>query len=883
MPREVPAATSGRPEVDDLLPLTLSRPHEALAKARMILRGQPGTYEAAVAHQAAGIVLREFGDVAAGIGEFRIALRLARRTGSARREADVLASLAVALVYAGRTAAGLSTFDRALRLSSGAQAGRVLHRRSTALLTLGRNAAALEDARRAAAILRRSGDKLWTARAMTARGLAYHAMGMPARADAAFAEAETSFAETSQVLESIYMVHNRALIAYSINDIPAALSYFAEAASRYEPLDVLVPDLTVDRCTVLLAAGLADDALAEADATVDEIDRVHGQPTKKAELLLVAATCALAAAQPQTALDRVQAAHRMYRSQHNSWRLAGARLVLVQAKFATGQVAAQLLREANWAAARLEAVGSSDAIQAHLLAGRVALGLGRRAEADRHFSAVARSRRRGPAMARASGWLGAALQAQAVGQSRRMLIACRRGLEVLDEHRFTLGASELRAQATAHGAELATLAQRHAVRARRPRLLLTWSERWRATALAVPPVRPSTDRELNAGLASLRRVMRRLDKARQEGTAIARQEQLRLERERRRLESLVRAHALRARGTALPDSAVVSIPELLGQLDGTRLVEIVDVDGIVHVLVCGEGRVRQFTAGHTAEATEAAAFARFALRRMARSRPGDDLDSALAILKATGPTLQDALLGPAARHLGDGPVVIVPPGKLHTIPWAVVPALNDRVVSVAPSARAWLRARAATPPDGRPVTLVRGPGLTTDGAEVPLVSQLYDDITVLAGGDATAEKVLYALDGAWLAHVAAHGSFRADSPLFSSLRMHDGPLTVYDFERLHRAPYRLVLSACDSGVLAPTGADELLGLVSSLLPLGTAGIVAAVTQLNDHATVPVMLSLHRNLRAGQTLAESIYTVRSTLTGDPIQEATAMSLLALGAA
>ncbi len=53
--------------------------------------------------------------------------------------------------------------------------------------------------------------------------------------------------------------------------------------------------------------------------------------------------------------------------------------------------------------------------------------------------------------------------------------------------------------------------------------------------------------------------------------------------------------------------------------------------------------------------------------------------------------------------------------------------------------------------------------------------------------------------------------------------MHDGPLTVYDFEQLNRAPYRLVLSSCDSGVLAPAGADELLGLVSSLLPLGTAG------------------------------------------------------------
>ncbi len=52
-------------------------------------------------------MLREVGDVEAGVRELRSALRLARRTGSPEREADVLAGLGVALVYAGRTAAGL--------------------------------------------------------------------------------------------------------------------------------------------------------------------------------------------------------------------------------------------------------------------------------------------------------------------------------------------------------------------------------------------------------------------------------------------------------------------------------------------------------------------------------------------------------------------------------------------------------------------------------------------------------------------------------------------------------------------------------------------------------------------------------------------------------
>ncbi len=459
-----------------------------------------------------------------------------------------------------------------------------------------------------------------------------------------------------------------------------------------------------------------------------------------------------------------------------------------------------------------------------------------------------------------------------------MLTACRRGLDVLDEHRFTLGASELRAQATVHGAELAALAQRHAAQAGRPRLLLAWSERWRATALAVPAVRPLADAELNAGLAALRTVTRDLEEARSRG-----KQSTFLQREQQRLEKAVRASSLRSQGAGSSGQAPFSPADLLDRLGSAQLIEIVDIDGDMYVLTCGGGRVRQFAAGRVSDAVRAADFARFALRRLARSRPGDDPGSAQSILAAAGPRLQQVLLGPAVRHLGDGPIVIVPTGTLPPIPWTLRPALADRVVSVAPSAGAWMRADAAPAPRQRHVTLARGPGLASDGAEVPLIAPFYDDVTVLAASEATAEKVLYALDGAWLGHIAAHGNFRADSPLFSSLHMYDGPLTVYDFEQLHRAPYRLVLSSCDSGVLAPAGANELLGLVSSLLPLGTAGIIAAIVPLNDQAVVPIMVDLHRYLRSGQTLAESIYKVRRGLGDDPVQQATAASLVTLGAA
>jgi CHAT domain-containing protein len=235
----------------------------------------------------------------------------------------------------------------------------------------------------------------------------------------------------------------------------------------------------------------------------------------------------------------------------------------------------------------------------------------------------------------------------------------------------------------------------------------------------------------------------------------------------------------------------------------------------------------------------------------------------------------------------------VPPGRLQAVPWRLLPRLRSRVVSVAPSATSWLRARRtdSQASTGERVVLVQGPGLTSGGAEVPLLAADYGADAghgrcpapdVLGGGTATAARVLDAIDGAGLAHIAAHGTFRADSPLFSALRLDDGPLTVYDLERLRRGPRRLVLSSCDSGIAAPAGADEVLGLASSLLPLGTTGIVASVVQVNDAAVVPLMTALHRELRGGATLPEALGNARPDLDADPVAAAAGWSFICLGA-
>ena len=155
------------------------------------------------------------------------------------------------------------------------------------------------------------------------------------------------------------------------------------------------------------------------------------------------------------------------------------------------------------------------------------------------------------------------------------------------------------------------------------------------------------------------------------------------------------------------------------------------------------------------------------------------------------------------------------------------------------------------------MALVTGPGLTTREAEVSTLHAFHDGARVLAADSATVAAAVGALDGAALGHVAAHGHFRADAPLFSSLVLADGPLTVHDLHGLHEPPRSLVLSACDSGGAAPIGSYEALGLVSSLLGMGTSDVMASVVPVNDVATLAVMTEVHRAAAEGGTLARGL--------------------------
>jgi tetratricopeptide (TPR) repeat protein len=870
-------SVSDTTEASHLLVLTHSRPAEALARARALLSRRPpiAAAEASMAHQAVGIALRDLGHTEEGLAELRRALRSARASGQQQRQADVRASLGITMALAGSTARGLAHVDAAARVARGPLAGRVLMRRADVLIQVGRWNEALSDLNQVVAILHRHKDFLWEARARSHRGLILLEMGQTRRADADFTLAEQQYKLAGQEFEYAMARHNRGLVAGASGRVPEALEFLAEADRCYERLGTPMLDVAIDRCAILLSAGLAADAWADTDAAVRRSGRAVSGSTKFAELVYSSATAALAAGDPRAASDRAEQAAQLFRRQRRDRWSARARLVLAQARRARGDTSLSAYRLACSVARQLDAIRADESSEAHLLAGLLALQRGTAAQAEDNLAAASRPRRTGRALSRSRALLARALLCQLRGREPEMLSACRRGLAILAEQQQLLGASELRAAVTTHGRELAAIGQRAALNRGNGRQLLAWSERWRATVQATTPTRLPRDGELTRELSALREVSRRLDR-----DQVAAPQVSALRRERARLEAAVRTRILRTPGSAAAHSQPFRVPDLQCVLGDAVLIDLIDLDGTLHaVTVCGSG-IRLYPVGRTDNAVREADFARFLLRRLADGRPVADPGQALA---QAGRLLEEAVLGPAVTELEGDSVVIVPPGRLTVVPWGLLPVLQGRSVSVSPSATVWLRVRSTPEPPHRAVTLVGGPDLADAKAEVMCLADLYPQATVLTNGMAAVGRVLAALDGSWLAHVAAHGTFRADNPLFSSLQLDDGPLTVYDLEGMNRAPHRLVLSSCESGRAAPIGSDELLGLASSLIPMGTVGIVAAVVPVSDRVTPSVMRSLHGRLAQGAGLPDALRLARADAaeTGDPIALATACSFVALG--
>ena len=851
-----------RDDAEELLPLALSQPQQALAIANRLIEEQTDPRLRSVAHQAAGIVLREAGEHEAAVLHLNQALKAAGSSGDSARVGDVLATLGVALVVAGRTRAGLTRFNQALSHTQGLDQARVRLRRANALLVLGRPTEALADLKLALSLTRRGRDRLWEGRCLVHRSWAMWSLGHPREAESDALHAERLLLAAGQHHEAAWVLNNLAYYTFYLGDLPRALTLVDAAERRFAEAGQVPPHPAETRCRILLTAGLAPEALdaavtVAADSTVPQHIR--------AELLLVAAAAALVVGDTDRSITLAdEAAAACSAQRRDSW-LIRARFVKAQAMAATGGSERRDLQGAVRLATRLTNERAPEAPLAHLLAGRLALRLsGWGPTADRELRSAASARHTGSALTRSTGWLAAALRYAAVADNRGLMHACRRGLDALDDYRVSFGDTELRALATDQGRELSDLALAIAVGSKRNRDLLWWAERWRATALAATPIRPADDPELAAALAGAREAGARLADPSADGAVAARAAQ-----DRNRHEAAVRRRTRQLAGT-VGSAVTVDVADLVAAVGSDALVSLVDVRGCLYAVLVANGRVTRHEVGPTANALRESEFARFTLRRTAYGRP--------TRLAKVGALAQAALLGGLAAKLPER-VVVVPPAALHATPLGLLPALAQARLSVAPSARLWLQARARPKPRSRKVTFVTGPGLSSEATEAATVSTSYAGATLLSGHDATVAATVPALEGARLAHVAAHGTFRSDAPMFSSLHLADGPLFIHDLDRLRHPPHTLILSACDAGDTAAVGVDEGLGLVTSLLGLGTSAVLASVVPVNDAATIPVMALLHSRLAVGADLPSALRDARSQTQGDPAALASAMSFTA----
>ena len=812
-----------------------------------------------------GLALQELSRPREAVASFRRSLAIDAGTAIADCRALTRASLAISLLSVGDTTGADRevTQARATAPSSVRWVVEMLH--GLVLQRTGRLDAALAAYRRALPALVAAGDLPCVARLLLNRGALHAYQGDLDAALDDLVEAERISAENDLPILAAMAAHNSAFAYGRRGDLPDALAAFDRAERAYAMLNnprYQVAVLQADRCEVLLLAGLATEARQAAAAAVEALE-LTGDMAHRTECRLLLARALLAEASYDEAIAQATLAARHFQAARRLPWAAQARYVALQAEALVSEdhqvPPPDLLRRSRRIAVELEQQGwPVEALHVRTFVGRLALALGRPAIARAELAQAAGARARGTADLRAQAWHATALLRVADGDVAGAKRALVRGMGVVDEYRASLGATELRAHAAGHGADLARLGLRLALDGGRPTEVFRWAERWRAGALRQPAVRPPDDEELAAALAELRAIRSELREAALAGTVPAA-----LYDRAAALEEAVRRRTRQTRDDRPSDTGRIDVRAVHQALGDRVLVEYVAFEGRLHAVTVARGRVRARELGATGEVEQEKRYLLFAHRRLMASR---SRLAAEATMASTALRLDDLLLAPLGLP-DDAPIVVVPTGALHGLPWAALPSLAGRPTTIAPSAAIWLGggARSAGPaergagPDPRlaRVALVAGPHLPGAEAEVLQLAELYPDATVLTGAEATATNALEALGRADLVHLAAHGTFRGDSPLFSCVLLEDGPLTVYDLERLRAVPAVVVLPACDAAAAAVRTGDELLGTASALLGLGVSTVIAPVLAVPDETTAAMMVALHHRLRAGEPPAAAL--------------------------
>jgi CHAT domain-containing protein len=238
--------------------------------------------------------------------------------------------------------------------------------------------------------------------------------------------------------------------------------------------------------------------------------------------------------------------------------------------------------------------------------------------------------------------------------------------------------------------------------------------------------------------------------------------------------------------------------------------------------------------------------------------------SMLGVVQAHLGQLYEEILAPVRAELTARHLIIVPHGVLHYLPFHALLdetgyLIDSFTISYAPSASIFVHCQEKSK-EATGSSLVLG----VPDARAPLILQEVRAVAEIIPGaelllDAQANQRVLREKGAQsrLIHIATHGKFRQDNPMFSGIRLGDAYLNLYDLYQLKLHAELVTLSGCATGMNVVTSGDELLGLIRGLLYAGAHSLLLTLWDVHDRSTADFMASFYRRMQNGDGKAAAL--------------------------
>jgi CHAT domain-containing protein len=131
------------------------------------------------------------------------------------------------------------------------------------------------------------------------------------------------------------------------------------------------------------------------------------------------------------------------------------------------------------------------------------------------------------------------------------------------------------------------------------------------------------------------------------------------------------------------------------------------------------------------------------------------------------------------------------------------------------------------------------------GTEVQEVAALLPEVEVYLGPQATVKVLREKGPEAGLLHIATHGTYRQDNPMFSGIRLGDGYVNLCDLYQIRLRAKLVTLSGCATGMNFVAAGDELLGLQRGLFRAGATSLLLSLWDVHDQSTAELMQEFYR--------------------------------------